>query len=110
MRPLDPMLATAAAVLGLSNVAVTWAELPPNIAAEWRCAEGNHWIGVSSRYRRAPRYVLQYLIFHEALHAKLPPRKYVASSAVRLHHYAFRVAERLIPNYARAVAWLERHQ
>jgi predicted metal-dependent hydrolase len=60
-------------------------------------------IGIHERAKRAPAYVVRYLVMHELLHIALPPRKNVH------HHRSFLVAERLLPCYDRACKWLERH-
>ena len=62
-------------------------------------------IGVSKALRRAPRYVLRWLVLHEALHVKLPA---CAATSV-CHHYYFRQAERAHPDFLRANQWLEAH-
>lgn len=53
---------------------------------------------------RAPRYVIEYLLAHELLHVKLPKR------GREWHHKAFRVADRLLPHFARANDWLQRYE
>jgi hypothetical protein len=93
---------------GLPPVRITWApaaELAEGEHwAQWRrLHDGAQWIGVLDSLQRAPRYVLVYLVGHEVLHVALPPH------GACCHHRAFRVAERLLPHYARASAWLERH-
>ena len=60
-------------------------------------------IGVNTELRRAPRYVLRWLILHECLHVVIGPRKGL------FHHRAFRQAERAHPDYACANQWLDAH-
>ena len=62
-------------------------------------------IGVSKALRRAPRYVLRWLVLHEALHIKLPA---CAATGV-CHHYYFRQAERAHGDFLRANHWLDVH-
>jgi hypothetical protein len=50
---------------------------------------------------KAPKYVLTYLAAHEILHVEIPPH------LGRVHHRAFNVAERLIPQYLKARKWLD---
>jgi hypothetical protein len=56
------------------------------------------WIGVHPALRGAPAYVLRYLVGHEVLHLAL---------GVFDHPRSFFVAERLLPDYQRANAWLD---
>jgi hypothetical protein len=65
-------------------------------AVVWR--DGVACVGVHPRLRRAPRYVLLYLVCHELLHIAL---------GCEGHPIAFAVAERLLPSYAKACAWLD---
>lgn len=70
----------------------------------WGCCiwrGGRRYIGVSPELRRAPLYVVRYLVFHEVLHVALPPKGRC------VHHRAFRVAERLWPDFVRANDWLD---
>jgi hypothetical protein len=73
-------------------------------------------VGVSTRLRRAPRYVVAYAVFHEVLHFALLPRDSRSETwrkgepyRVTWHHRAFCVAERLWPTYVRANAWIAEH-
>ena len=107
---LDEMLAHARQrILHMpSNVRITWApdaELDEgNHWAQWRhCRESGHWIGISDRLQDAPRYVVQFIVVHEALHTVFRMRGHIA------HSRAFRVAEYLWPDYDRAERWLEAH-
>jgi hypothetical protein len=69
--------------------------------------EGAIFIALSEKLRRAPRYVLAYLIFHECLHIDLPPRNGVLDpTRWQFHHRAFRVAERIWPTYTKSNEWL----
>jgi hypothetical protein len=91
-------------------VHVCWAspaELDRDGGKVWAAVEkreGVHFIAVRETLRfSAPSFVLDYLLAHEVLHVVLPPRGRC------WHHRAFRIAERLLPNYHRANKWLERH-
>ncbi|HEX9670307.1 MAG TPA: hypothetical protein VGC93_12605 [Thermoanaerobaculia bacterium] len=54
-----------------------------------------------------PRYVVASIVFHELLHAALPP---VERGGRRLlHPPEFRRRERLFPDHARAERWIARH-
>ena len=96
---------------GLPVVRVDWVDLDevdPLLFAEeqdWACCfkthDGAYCIGVHPRLRRAPLYVLRFLLFHEVLHVALP------GHGKCVHHKAFRVAERLWPDYERANRWLD---
>ena len=55
--------------------------------------------------RRVPRYVVEYLVFHEMLHAQFPVERRNHRRIV--HSKAFREAERRFPHYERAVSWLK---
>jgi hypothetical protein len=106
---LDAILADVLAPIEPKpEVHITWAphtELADGEHwAQWRkYSELGHWIGIWVGLQKAPAYVVRYLVAHEVLHVLLPPRKGCA------HHRGFRVAERMVPQYARATAWLERH-
>jgi predicted metal-dependent hydrolase len=52
-----------------------------------------------------PRFVLEAVIYHELLHAALPPR--VEGGRRRVHTPEFRRRERLFPYLERAQAWIE---
>ncbi len=54
-----------------------------------------------------PATFLSFLVYHEHLHAVLPPH-YDASGRRRAHHRAFRQAEALHPHFHEAKRW-ERH-
>jgi len=54
--------------------------------------------------RRVPRYVVEYLVFHEMLHARFPVEH--RNHRRVLHSKAFREAERGFPHYQRAIRWL----
>lgn len=73
---------------------------------DWACCLLGHtevaFVGLHPCLVKAPKYVLRYLIFHEVLHLALPPH------GRNCHHKAFRVAERLHPDYVRANRWLEK--
>jgi hypothetical protein len=55
--------------------------------------------------RRVPRYVVEYLVYHEMLHAQFPVERRNHRRVV--HPRAFREAERSFPYYERAVRWLK---
>ncbi|HEY6291481.1 MAG TPA: M48 family peptidase [Terriglobia bacterium] len=55
--------------------------------------------------RRVPRYVVEYLVFHEMLHAQFPVERRNHRRIV--HSEAFCEAERRFPHYERAVRWLK---
>ena len=96
-----------------ANVHVSWASNAQLLketgsafeiwALAWNHADGL-FIGINEQLRAAPKYVLKYLVFHELLHFVLRPRG-------RCHHHrAFRVAERVWPDYVRANAWLDANE
>ena len=51
-----------------------------------------------------PEYVVEAVVFHELLHAALPPE--VRNGRRRLHTAEFRRRERLYPDYSRAERWI----
>jgi len=53
---------------------------------------------------RVPRYVVEYLVFHEMLHARIPVEHRNHRRIV--HSAEFVAAERAFPDYARAARWL----
>jgi hypothetical protein len=53
---------------------------------------------------RVPRYVVEYLVFHEMLHVRFPVEHRNHRRVV--HSPAFVAAERAFPDYARATRWL----
>jgi hypothetical protein len=55
---------------------------------------------------RTPRYVVEYLVFHEMLHVRYPVERNHHRRIV--HSKAFQAAERAFPHYQRAVRWLAR--
>lgn len=57
--------------------------------------------------KRVPPYVLEYVVFHELLHAKHPVKRGQRRRTV--HTAAFKADERQYPLYAEALAWLKRH-
>lgn len=59
-------------------------------------------IGLHPGLRRAPKYVIFFLICHELLHLHIPPH------AGQHHPHAFDIAERLLPCYARACNYLDK--
>lgn len=90
---------------GWRPVTITWCAPSELISDEswWAAAyvkDGVNHIGISDELKRAPRYVLRYLVIHELLHFALPARGRC------WHHRAFRVAERLAPKYSQACSWL----
>ncbi len=54
-----------------------------------------------------PRYVVEAVIYHEMLHAAMPP--VVENGRRRIHTPEFRRRERLFPHYQRAERWLDRN-
>ena len=54
--------------------------------------------------RRVPRYVVEYLVFHEMLHARFPVEH--RNNRRVVHSKDFRRAERAFPHYSRAIRWL----
>ena len=54
---------------------------------------------------KTPRYVVEYLVFHEMLHVRYPVERNHHRRIV--HSKAFQAAERTFPHYQRAVGWLE---
>ncbi len=57
--------------------------------------------------KRVPPYVLEYVIFHELLHAKHPVKH--GRSRRTVHTAEFKREERQYPLYDEAMAWLKRH-
>ena len=55
---------------------------------------------------RIPRFVVEYVLYHEMLHAKHPPRR-VAERTV-YHSRQFRADERQFERYHEAVKWLDK--
>lgn len=53
-----------------------------------------------------PRHVVEYVLYHEMLHAKHPG--HLARCGLRVHSAAFRAEERRFARYAEARRWLER--
>lgn len=53
---------------------------------------------------RVPRYVIEYLVFHEMLHARIPVEHRNHRRVV--HSSEFVAAERAFPDYVRAARWL----
>jgi len=53
---------------------------------------------------RVPRYVVEYLVFHEMLHVRIPVEH--RNHRRVLHSAEFVAAERAFPDYARAARWL----
>lgn len=78
--------------------AVDFAEHDDFAAVVWHA--GVACVGLHPWLRRAPRYVLLYLVCHEILHLAL---------GCEGHPVAFGVAERLLPGYSKACAWLDVH-
>ncbi len=54
-----------------------------------------------------PRYVVESVVYHEMLHAAVPPAK--KNGRRRIHTPEFRRRERLFPHYERAERWLDRN-
>lgn len=71
---------------------------------DWACIKGRKdgmFIGLHPLLKRAPKYVVEYAVFHEVLHLAIPPHAGMA------HPPAFGVAERLWPRYHKACEWLD---
>ncbi len=54
-----------------------------------------------------PRYVVEAVVYHELLHAAMPPTE--TGGRRTLHPPEFRARERRFPTYARAERWIARH-
>ncbi len=54
-----------------------------------------------------PRYVVEAVVYHEMLHAAVPP--VIENGRRRIHTPEFRRRERVFPNYQRAERWLDRN-
>ena len=54
-----------------------------------------------------PRYVVESVVYHEMLHAAVPP--VTRNGRRRIHTPEFRRRERLFPDYERAERWLDRN-
>jgi len=105
----------------MPTIHITWAE--HHDTAHHRDHWGQAWwtrdgrfIGISKRLRRAPKFVIRYVVFHEVLHMALLPRDSRAETwrkgdryRITWHHRAFRIAERLWPKRGLAEQWLEDH-
>ncbi len=57
--------------------------------------------------RDVPLYVIESIVYHEMLHAAVPPR--IGRGRRRLHTPEFRRRERLYPQYERAQRWIEKN-
>lgn len=56
-----------------------------------------------------PEYVVEYVLFHEALHHVCPP--FIDHKGVsRIHHFEFKKREQLYPHYKRATEWMKTHR
>ena len=107
----------------LGEVAARLENFPENVLILWADDLGDanysHWatcftptrkfpiwtICISNALRRAPKFVVKWLILHECGHVKLPA---CANSGVA-HHYYFRQFERAHPDFLRANQWLDAH-
>ncbi|MBI4360614.1 M48 family metallopeptidase [Candidatus Micrarchaeota archaeon] len=71
--------------------------------------EAAHEILISNRLdqKRVPFYVLEYVVFHELLHAKHPSKHNATRRTV--HSMAFKTDEQKYPFYQDAMDWLKRH-
>ncbi len=56
--------------------------------------------------RRVPRFVVEFVLYHELLHIKHPTQ--TVNGRRRIHSQAFRRDERKFPDYETAEKWLER--
>ncbi len=57
-------------------------------------------------HSKVPRFVVEFVLFHEMLHAFMGERR--CGGRNHFHHAAFREAERQFPEYDRAKAFIER--
>lgn len=96
----------------LPQIEIDWVDLDevdPSLFLETNdCAccvqqDGAFFIGVHPAMKKAPKYALLFLVFHEVLHVAFPPHGREA------HHRAFRIAERIWPDYARAETWFRKN-
>lgn len=56
-----------------------------------------------------PEYVVEYVIYHEALHYVCPP--FIDHEGVsRIHHFEFKKREQLYPHYKSATEWMRIHR
>lgn len=56
-----------------------------------------------------PEYVVEYVLYHEALHYVCPP--FIDHQGIsRIHHFEFKKREQLYPNYKRATEWMKIHR
>jgi hypothetical protein len=62
----------------------------------------NRWLDRS----QVPRYVVEYVLFHEMLHVKHPLR--AARCGIEAHSHEFRNEERRYKNYNRARRYIDR--
>ncbi len=58
---------------------------------------------------RVPRYVVEYVLYHEMLHVKHPVRRAPARCGLESHSEKFRAEERRFPHFPAARRWLLRH-
>jgi predicted metal-dependent hydrolase len=56
--------------------------------------------------KRVPRYFLEFIVYHEMLHAAFAVES--GSTKQRVHSLEFKRRERLFKNYALALQWEER--
>jgi predicted SprT family Zn-dependent metalloprotease len=56
---------------------------------------------------RVPRYFVEYIVYHEMLHARLGVK--MKNGRRALHTREFKELERRFPHYTRAIAWERRH-
>lgn len=109
---LNAILASVSAHLVYvpADVKISWAlesELDNgNHWAQWRWHSNHgHWIGISTRVRFAPYYVVEYLVFHELLHGIFPG----CVRRGRPHSKEFSVAEHCWHTREKAERWLDSH-
>jgi hypothetical protein len=91
------------------DVHICWADL----TAEnyWACIQGTadgNFIAISNTLKRAPKYVLIYLILHELLHLWI--RAVKRGDKIIHHPPHYRIAERFLPKFREANSWLENKQ
>lgn len=95
---------------GVGDVRITWGKLPPQRGKRRSIRLGTYTqdhdlIRIHPALDQAvvPRFFVEFVVFHELLHAVVPARR--AGSRIDYHPPEFRRRERAHPDYARAVRW-----
>ncbi len=92
----------------ISVSALVWSARPlRSILGHYDSGHGLITINRSLDSPRVPRYVLDYLMFHEMLHAEFPVEPNGHRRAI--HSRKFREAEKQFLEYHRAIRWLKAH-